>query len=266
MKDTQGIYPVESIGTFWFAEKEAINVTSLTIPFLQHELLLNLGDVLTVNNSLDQRKLIFSGIQTDMIHTHASGKYRAFGILFDPTKVYQVYGLSIAEFTSHMTTTPDHLLFNKTDEFFQRVSSVTSTEERLNTFSDFFLQNAVNKTCPPVIDDFIIAISDFSSDNSLRINKIADELNYTSKHLINVFKDVVGITPKKYFQIGQLNLAARKMWHHPTKTLTQLALECGFYDQSHFIRTFKKFTRLTPSEFRYKQIERKIGFPNTILK
>ncbi|HPM34749.1 MAG TPA: AraC family transcriptional regulator, partial [Spirochaetota bacterium] len=30
------------------------------------------------------------------------------------------------------------------------------------------------------------------------------------------------------------------------------ALDCGFCDQSHFNRTFKKYTGLTPEEFRNK--------------
>jgi AraC family transcriptional regulator len=34
------------------------------------------------------------------------------------------------------------------------------------------------------------------------------------------------------------------------KSLTEIALECGFFDQSHFIRTFKEVTGFTPKEYR----------------
>ncbi|MTI31010.1 hypothetical protein E1171_09330 [Cytophagales bacterium RKSG123] len=34
-----------------------------------------------------------------------------------------------------------------------------------------------------------------------------------------------------------------------TENLTKLALELGFYDQSHFIKTFKPFAKISPSRF-----------------
>jgi AraC-like DNA-binding protein len=38
--------------------------------------------------------------------------------------------------------------------------------------------------------------------------------------------------------------------HEPSWPLTAVTYESGFYDQSHFIREFKAFTRLTPGEYR----------------
>lgn len=90
-------------------------------------------------------------------------------------------------------------------------------------------------------------------------------MELTSKHLISQFRDIVGITPKKFFQIGQINLASKMMWANPNKKLTSIALECGFYDQSHFIRTFKKITNTKPLEFRHQQINSQLPYPGTIL-
>jgi AraC family transcriptional regulator len=34
------------------------------------------------------------------------------------------------------------------------------------------------------------------------------------------------------------------------RLLTEIAFECGFADQSHFIRSFKNYYEVTPSEYR----------------
>lgn len=36
---------------------------------------------------------------------------------------------------------------------------------------------------------------------------------------------------------------------HSKRSLTEIALECGFFDQSHFIKTFKDVTGFTPKEY-----------------
>ena len=37
--------------------------------------------------------------------------------------------------------------------------------------------------------------------------------------------------------------------NHSNRSLTEIALECGFFDQSHFIKTFKDITGFTPKEY-----------------
>jgi AraC-like DNA-binding protein len=38
----------------------------------------------------------------------------------------------------------------------------------------------------------------------------------------------------------------------PNADLTQLAYECGYYDQAHFIKDFKAFAGTTPTEYARK--------------
>ena len=43
---------------------------------------------------------------------------------------------------------------------------------------------------------------------------------------------------------------ARKLLADTDKTISDIAEECGFYDQSHFIKMFARLRRQTPSEYR----------------
>ena len=74
-----------------------MQASGTTLPFLQHELVLNLGDDFHVSGAATADNVLFSPIQTSSIHTKASGHYEALGLFFNPVAVFQHYGLSVEE-------------------------------------------------------------------------------------------------------------------------------------------------------------------------
>ena len=81
------------------------------------------------------------------------------------------------------------------------------------------------------------------------LESFAAERNISRFHLLREFKKSVGLPPRR-FQIQNRIRKARKMIFAQAVPLTEVALAAGFYDQSHFIRCFRKFAGMTPSEFR----------------
>ena len=87
--------------------------------------------------------------------------------------------------------------------------------------------------------------SDLSEDLSLQqISKACLSNPYT---LIRQFKTATGVTPHAY----RLNcrIEYSKLLLQKKMDLSEIALECGFYDQSHFSRSFKAVTAVTPREY-----------------
>ena len=64
-----------------------------------------------------------------------------------------------------------------------------------------------------------------------------------------VFAQVMETTPGDYIATIRINRARRLLTATSMKVF-DIALECGFYDQSHFIRTFKRLRRQTPAQYR----------------
>ena len=64
-----------------------------------------------------------------------------------------------------------------------------------------------------------------------------------------VFTATMQTTPAKYLTTIRLN-AARKLLTTTDKLISDIANETGFWDQSHFIKTFKAERGLTPSQYR----------------
>lgn len=77
------------------------------------------------------------------------------------------------------------------------------------------------------------------------------EVSCLSKRQFNrVFTDYVGTSPKEFIRIIRYQRALHSMESKPHISLTELAYECGYYDQPHMIKEFKTFSGYTPNEFR----------------
>ncbi len=86
-------------------------------------------------------------------------------------------------------------------------------------------------------------------EEPLDLETFAESLHVSRFHLLREFKRSVGLPPHK-FQMQNRIRKARKMMLDTRLPLTEVALAAGFYDQSHFIRCFRKLAGMTPSEFR----------------
>ena len=83
------------------------------------------------------------------------------------------------------------------------------------------------------------------SDN---IEATASRYNITPRYLRKLFLQYTGVTPKLYNKINRFQLSLRLITKNEV-SLTSIAYDCGYFDQSHFIRDFKSFTGITPSAY-----------------
>ena len=91
----------------------------------------------------------------------------------------------------------------------------------------------------------------------IRISDLAEEVGLSQKSVINRFKNLIGITPKEFIQLKRFQKFIAAL-NHPEANLTQLAIDCGYFDQSHCIREFRNYTGVTPSNY----LSRQTGYDN----
>ena len=85
--------------------------------------------------------------------------------------------------------------------------------------------------------------------DALSIARMNDTIGYSKKHFAEMFRRQVGVTPKSYLRIMRFQKAVRTIDASGDINWGQIALECGFYDQSHFIHDFKHFSGFTPEQY-----------------
>jgi AraC-like DNA-binding protein len=78
---------------------------------------------------------------------------------------------------------------------------------------------------------------------------LADRAGISTTTLAALFRDTVGMSPMQFVAQTRVR-AARERLADPSRTITEIALELGFYDSAHFTRTFRALTGTAPREYR----------------
>ena len=81
------------------------------------------------------------------------------------------------------------------------------------------------------------------------IARVTDAIGLSAKRFIERFKIEVGVTPKRYCRIRRFQRAVTMANRGRDVEWTQVALDCGYFDQAHFIHDFRSFAGLTPTGY-----------------
>jgi len=88
-----------------------------------------------------------------------------------------------------------------------------------------------------------------STHGQLSIAELASDLGISNRHLARRFENAVGFPPKEFARVSRFLNAVRSLSERTTTTLTETALDCGYFDQAHFNHEFREFAGMTPGEF-----------------
>ena len=177
------------------------------------------------------------------------GKNRMLGIRFYPHTASVFLNDNISQFNNQVTNFID-VAGKPVHDLHTRLLNAASLQECIQLIEDFLLKRLT------LVEKKLDKINLVSSvmkelkreDFFDNIGNTASRYGITSRYLQKLFLHHTGLTPKLYSKINRfqnsLLLVAKK-----DLSLTSIAYECGYFDQSHFIREFRSFTGFTPSNF-----------------
>lgn len=85
--------------------------------------------------------------------------------------------------------------------------------------------------------------------STIMIPDIAGKCRLSMSYFVRAFRNTVGVAPYAWF-LGQKIIRAKELLERSDASLAQIALECGFADQSHFTNTFVRKVGMTPLQWR----------------
>lgn len=89
---------------------------------------------------------------------------------------------------------------------------------------------------------------DFHYTDELTLGMLADNCSVSSCYLSSLFRKEVHMTITDYITKTRLEKAA-ELLNGSTLSIQEIAFVCGFGDPSYFTRKFKRFYKITPSQF-----------------
>lgn len=229
------------VNLIWIGKGQGVDLQSSHHAALFTELIFNYGDQFQVSgqnieNFTDGKSHhIISGLKTEPFQTKVLGAYNNIGLILKPF----CYGMLIRKFgTKVMKTVSDilyeHLFEPEIPQFELIETYLFKLFEDVNIDAD--LQKFENHVSTELLQKGALRTFNHS-------------LSISQKSFIQKFKKQYTLTPNQYVKLKQVNYAIQLLKNSKSGELTQVGLEAGFYDQSHFIKVFKKFCGVTPKQF-----------------
>ncbi len=81
------------------------------------------------------------------------------------------------------------------------------------------------------------------------VSRVVEQVGFSQRRFIQLFSDEVGLTPKLFCRVSRFQRVVRRLATAHEIDWAEVALECGYYDQAHFIHDFKDFAGITPSAY-----------------
>ena len=177
------------------------------------------------------------------------GKNTMFGIRFFPHTVSCFLNENIEQFNNRVSDFKD-VLNNSVEMLHAKLLEVTTLTKRVEIAEEFLLQRlSLSEKRLNRVHLIGKIINELKQEDFFdNIENVASRYGITSRYLQKVFVQNTGLTPKLYGKINRFQNSLLLIAKH-NESLTSIAYECGYFDQSHFIREFKSFTGNTPSGY-----------------
>lgn len=204
-------------------------------------------DELVPDNSIESSFQSGIGGQSQIVRRFIiKNNFGIFGAYLYPFALSQLFSLPATELSNQMLDLKT-LMGEKADEINEKIMLVPDNRSRVNILARF-LEDKLSKAKKPPPGVFetirhIIAINGMTS-----VEDLAKRNFLSTRHFERNFKRFAGFSPKLFSRIIRFQSAASQ-FGKVEKSLTSIAYDAGYYDQSHFIQDFKSFSGHTPKEY-----------------
>jgi AraC-like DNA-binding protein len=168
------------------------------------------------------------------------------GVHFRPGGAFPFLGCPASELADAHVELED-LWGTAAAELRERLIEAGSPDQRFALLEEALLSRLRRQTEPhPAVRGAVEALN--TADAQVRIRDLACDLGLSQRRLIQVFSAAVGLTPKGYQQVQRFRRVHGQVRNVPDPDWAAVAADGGYFDQSHLIHEFRRFSGFTPRE------------------
>jgi AraC-like DNA-binding protein len=206
------------------------------------------------------------GVGTGRFVRLLEGRGRVFGVRFRPGGFQPFLGRAVSAITNG--SLPLRTVFGKPGRAIEQALSDLDAraatalvqegaapapddlaDELMMDLTDRFLLDRLPAHDPRLDTVTAIVTAIVSTPEITRVEDIAARFGYTVRSLQRLFSQFVGVSPKWVIKRYRLHEAVERMDQGQPVQWSRLALELGYFDQTHFIKDFKAMIGRSPGEY-----------------
>ena len=123
-------------------------------------------------------------------------------------------------------------------------------DEALDQVKQYFLNARLGIASDSML--FKAGVAMLEANGTMPVSEVAAAAHATVRTLERKFKQSSGHTVKDVSALMRFEQVRNQLWLYPNSTLSALAHELGYTDQSHLSREFKRYSGTTPAAFARK--------------
>jgi AraC-like DNA-binding protein len=180
----------------------------------------------------------------DIIH---DGTQRGVQLELTPRGARALLGMPAAALAQGVWSL-DEVVGRRAGELISRLAGASGPAERAGVLDAVLSGWAVDD------DGFPVAVGAFwrrlsATAGSASVTSIADEMRLGRRHLGQLVRAELGLTPKTAARILRFGRAGRLLRSGRAGSLAETAVTCGYFDQAHLTNDWKKLAGCTPGEW-----------------
>jgi AraC-like DNA-binding protein len=242
----------EVLECLWTLEGHARDLGGEPQPVLpdgRTEIVLHFGDRfdrLHAGRAEGQAAIIFAGQLTEQLTLAPTGRIAVLGLRFRPHGAVALLGEPLHRLTGVVTALES--IDGRVHGALRRVhESATSLADAARRAQEALVSVAEPTRIDPRVRHAAAMIE--RRRGQAAIDDVVRDSCTTRRHLERLFKDAVGVSPKRLSRIARFQHALRLLESADSPAPgTATAFSCGYADQAHFIRDFKDLAGCPPGE------------------
>lgn len=222
----------------------------IVLPDGKTELVVHFGDVfLKLEGGVYERQapVLVSGQLTERIMLKATGEIGVVSIRFKAAGAARFFDLPYEKIVDRVV---DFAAFEPafSAAIHERISRCATHDERVATMIAVLEERLTQESKE---DIFVRQACQYivTSDGEYSVQDLVRLIGFSERQLERKFKKQVGLTPKTLSRIMRFQKFMAMTREGDAPTLTDAAAACGYYDQSHFIRDFTRFSGVSPMKY-----------------
>jgi AraC-like DNA-binding protein len=172
------------------------------------------------------------------------------GIVFRPAG-FAPFACDAVDLFSNRYVSLEDIWGAKARQLRERLCEAPSPRTKLDILERFLLEGfsspALTHPTHPMVD---FAVSHMARAPRISsVTEIAEQTGWSMRRFSQVFREQVGLTPKAWCRIQRFQRALRQLHGGADLAWAELAVDCGYYDQSHFANEFRAFSGIDATTY-----------------
>lgn len=251
----------ELVDHFWLIEGGQTPRLEKILPCGTSELVVNLKNNEIHIHDADQPEryqrfsgAVFSGTYSRSFVCNALQHEAMMGVHFRPGGAFPFLGTEASELTNAHANLAD--LWGRSGLKLRERLCTAPTSQRLFQIMEDALRDRLHNhsSCERQMK---IALKMFAMGGTrASVRDVSQELGFSQRRFIQMFNSQVGLTPKVFCRIQRFQRARVLAEKLETPHWAELAVACGYFDQSHLIKDFQEFAGSTPRIYSVEQFRK----------